>query len=57
VHTIISSINLEIDRHPRNRQRMTQRHQIAGALGAHDRGNPGDAEHVTFLGRAGLDQG
>jgi hypothetical protein len=49
VHTGGRGIDLEIDRDPGNRQRMAQRHQVAGALGAHDGGDARDAQHVAFF--------
>jgi hypothetical protein len=35
---------------------VTQRDQLGGALGGHDAGNAGDAQHVAFFGGAGFDQ-
>jgi hypothetical protein len=57
VHAVLRLIGLEIDGHARERQRMAQRHQVAGALGAHDGGDAGDAQHVAFPGAAGGDDG
>ena len=55
VHTRIGHIRLKIHRHPRQRQRMAQGNQVAGALGRHDRGDARDAEHIPLLGRAAGD--
>ncbi len=41
-------VDFEFHRHPRDRQRMAQRHQITGALGAHDGGNSCYAENIAF---------
>ena len=42
-------INLEIDRHARDRQWVTQRHQVARALGSHDCRDARDADHVPLF--------
>ncbi len=49
MHTVSRLIHLEVDRHPRNRQRMAQRHQIAGTLGPHDGCDARDPQHVPLL--------
>ena len=49
-------VHLELDRHPRERDRVAQRDQVAGLLGALDAGNAGNAQHVALLGRSALDQ-
>ncbi len=36
---------------------MAQRDQVARALGRHDGGDAGDAQHVALLGRARFDDG
>ena len=48
--------DLEFDRHPGQRDRVAQRDQVAGALGAHDAGQSGNAEHITLFGGARLHQ-
>jgi hypothetical protein len=42
-------VEIEIHRHARDRQRVAQRHQVGGALGALDGGDARDADHVALL--------
>ena len=47
-----ASSSVELDDDARDRDRMAQRHQLGGALGALDRGDARDAEHVALLAAA-----
>ena len=57
VHAVGGFVDVEVNRDARERQRVAQGNQIAGALGAHDGGDAGDAQHVAFFCVAGNDQG
>ena len=47
----------EIHAHLGQGQRMTEGDQLAGALGGHDAGDAGDAQHIAFLDGAALHSG
>jgi predicted Zn-dependent protease len=49
--------SFEFDSNASQRERVTERNQLAGFLGALNPGNAGDAQHITFFGAAGLDDG
>ena len=50
-------VNVEVDRDARQADRMAERDQVAGALGALNRGDPGNADDIALFCRAGADQG
>jgi hypothetical protein len=49
VHGAGGGVELEVDRHARERQRVAQRDQVGRALGALDGGDARDADHVALL--------
>jgi len=57
VHAGVGCVGLKIDGHARQGQRVAQGDQVAGALGGHDGGDAGDAQHVAFFCRATHDAG
>jgi hypothetical protein len=48
-HAVRGGVEFEVDRHARDRQRVAQRHQVGGALGALDGGDARHADHVALL--------
>ena len=46
------AVRLDVDRNFRNGEGMAERDQLMRALGRHDAGDAGSAQHVTFLGIA-----
>ena len=52
VHAVRGGVDLELHRHARDRQRVAQRDQSAGALGRLDGGDARHADHVALLRRA-----
>ena len=57
LHSLPLGQKPEVHAHFRQRQRMTQRDELAGALGGHDAGNAGHAQHIAFLHGAALHGG
>ena len=53
---IVVGIDVELDGDVSKRQWVTHRYQLRGSLGRHDTGNAGDAEHITLLVPALLNQ-
>ena len=56
VHAVGRFLHFEVDGDAREGQRVAQGNQVAGALGAHDGGDAGDAQHVALFRIAGNDQ-
>ena len=54
LHSLPLGQKPEVHAHFRQRQRMTQRDELAGALGGHDAGNAGHAQYIAFFHGAAL---
>ena len=49
--------HVEFDRHAGERDRMAERDELTGPLGALDASDAGNAEHIALFGASALDQG